>query len=157
VALRNSTPDTSHLTSSRIPSPGAGSRRNFCGRGILTPSAPRSVPNRLAFANPAPFIGAKRYKTKRRQIKCLVPRAVSAARRNPPQIDRKLLKINKIAGGGGGSRNLSSPFRFCNLLILQTEESAKRPTQACPSYNYRTICLLKSRQLITSESPVIPE
>jgi hypothetical protein len=43
--------------------------------------------------------------------------------------------------------NLSSPFRFCNLLIRQREESAKRPTQACPSYNYRTNFLLKSRQL----------
>jgi len=35
--------------------------------------------------------------------------------------------------------NLSSPFRICNLLILQREESAKRPTQARLSYNYRTI------------------
>jgi len=44
--------------------------------------------------------------------------------------------------------NLSTPFSFYNLLILQKEESAKRPTPACPSYNYRTICLLKKRQLI---------
>ena len=41
--------------------------------------------------------------------------------------------------------NLSAPFRFCNLLILQKEESAKRPTQACPSYNYRTILLPEKR------------
>jgi hypothetical protein len=30
-----------------------------------------------------------------------------------------------------------------NLLILKKEESAKRPTQACLSYNYRTVCLFK--------------
>ena len=32
--------------------------------------------------------------------------------------------------------NLPAPFGFCNLLILQKEESAKRPTQACLSYNF---------------------
>lgn len=41
--------------------------------------------------------------------------------------------------------NLPAPFRFCNLLILQKEESAKRPTQACLSYNYRTICPVENR------------
>jgi hypothetical protein len=43
--------------------------------------------------------------------------------------------------GPGRELNLPAPFRFCNLLILQKEESAKRPTQAHPSYNYRTILL----------------
>src|SRR5260370_23287180 len=33
-------------------------------------------------------------------------------------------------GSAGRESNLSSPFRFCNLVILQKEESAKRPTQA---------------------------
>jgi hypothetical protein len=41
--------------------------------------------------------------------------------------------------------NLPAPFGFCNLLILQKEESAKRPTQACLSYNYRTILLVEKR------------
>jgi hypothetical protein len=39
--------------------------------------------------------------------------------------------------------NLPSTFGFCNLLILQSEESAKTPTEACPSYNYRTILLVE--------------
>ena len=39
--------------------------------------------------------------------------------------------------------NLSSPFRFCNLLTLQTEESAKRHPQAYPIVQF---CWLKSRQ-----------
>jgi hypothetical protein len=41
----------------------------------------------------------------------------------------------------------SIPFRFCNLLILQTDESAKTPTKAYPSYNYRTILLAEKQGL----------
>jgi hypothetical protein len=46
---------------------------------------------------------------------------------------------------GSWSRTFPHHFRICNLLILQNEENAKRPTQAHPSYNYRTICFLKKR------------
>lgn len=46
-------------------------------------------------------------------------------------------------GGSEWESNLSSRFRICNLLIIQREESAKRSTQASPSYNYRTIFLSK--------------
>jgi hypothetical protein len=41
--------------------------------------------------------------------------------------------------------NLCSPFRFFKLLILTSEENAKRPIQAYPSYNYHTVLLLKKR------------
>jgi hypothetical protein len=43
--------------------------------------------------------------------------------------------------------NFLAPFRICNLLILKKEESAKRPTQACLSYNYRTNVLAEKRGL----------
>jgi hypothetical protein len=73
---------------------------------------------------------------------------LNVAGRNPPQISCKLQIINKITWWRRRESNLSSPFRFCNLLILRTEERAKRHIQASPSYDYRTICLLKSRQPI---------
>jgi hypothetical protein len=59
----------------------------------------------------------------------------------------KQLIINEILVEATGVDFLA-PFRNCNLLIPKKEESAKRRTQACLSYNYRTNLPAEKRGII---------